>query len=350
MLFQSPPSTLTGFARLPRGEGLLDSGTQRGFLKVVVSTSSLTTTIYYITHLNRRYTRGIMTMEIGGQAVIEGIMMKSPNWYTVAVRNEKGKIKLLKEKHSSVVKTRKWLNIPLLRGVVYLYEMMVLGMRSLMWSANQQVGSDEQLSNFEIVGTVGISIAMSIGMFVVAPFFVTKLITSDNGFMFNAIDAVLRLVVFLLYVWVIGYMQDVKRLFQYHGAEHKTINCYEQGKKLTVPNVKACSTMHPRCGTSFIVLVIALSAVIFTFVSAPQWWAKLGSRIILIPLIAGISYELLKLSARFKSNSAVRVAIYPGLWVQKLTTREPDNKQIEVAITAVKAALAEEKLAKPSTV
>lgn len=273
--------------------------------------------------------------------------MKSPSWYAVAVRKENGTIKLIKEHHESIVKQKKWLNIPLLRGILYLYEMTVLGMKSLTWSANQQVSEQEEITALELIITISISLLLSIGIFVVAPFFLTKLITSDTGFRFNAIDAVLRLIFFLGYVIIISLFNDVKRLFQYHGAEHKSVNCYEIGMNLTVQNVKKCSTLHPRCGTSFIVLVIALSAILFSFITSPLWYYKLGSRIVLIPLIAGISYELLKLSARLKHHPIIRALIYPGMWVQKLTTREPDNKQIQVAITAIKAALREETRDRP---
>ncbi len=276
--------------------------------------------------------------DVGGQAVIEGVMMKSPTKYSTAVRLENGKIRIQTENFNSVVKKHPKLNIPIIRGIFYLFEMLIIGMKTLSWSANQQ-SEGEEISNTEIGITIAVSILLSLGIFVVAPFFVTKLFTSDNGMRFNLIDGGLRLVFFLVYVGIVGLFSDIRRVFQYHGAEHKAVNCNEKGMKLTVENVAKCSTLHPRCGTSFLVWVIMISIVLFSFITSPQWYIKLLSRIILIPLIAGISFELLKISAKLKDHPAIRIAVYPGLWVQKLTTREPDEKQIEVAIAAMKSAM-----------
>ena len=276
--------------------------------------------------------------DVGGQAVIEGVMMKSPTKYSTAVRLENGKIRIQTENFNSVVKKHPKLNIPIIRGIFYLFEMLIIGMKTLSWSANQQ-SEGEEISNTEIGITIAVSILLSLGIFVVAPFFVTKLFTSDNGMRFNLIDGGLRLVFFLVYVGIVGLFSDIRRVFQYHGAEHKAVNCNEKGMKLTVENVAKCSTLHPRCGTSFLVWVIMISIVLFSFITSPQWYIKLLSRIILIHLIAGISFELLKISAKLKDHPAIRIAVYPGLWVQKLTTREPDEKQIEVAIAAMKSAM-----------
>lgn len=280
-----------------------------------------------------------MDVELGGQAVMEGVLIKGPSHYSIAVRKEDGTVSIKRDKHVSVVKTKKWLNIPFVRGVFLLFEMMILGMKALTWSANEIAGEDEKLSNREIAITIIVAILMSIGMFIVLPLFLTKLITVDRGIWFNLVDGFFRLFVFIAYVLLISLMADVKRLFQYHGAEHKVVNCHEAKKELTVDNVRPCSVQHPRCGTSFIVIVIGFSILLFSLIVSPSLWVKLASRIVLIPVIAGISYELLKFSAKHTDNKLVSLFIKPGLWVQGLTTREPDDKQIDVAIQAMKSTI-----------
>lgn len=278
-----------------------------------------------------------MKYDVGGQAVIEGVMMKSPKRYSIAVRMPDGSIKTTKGTTSSVVKRYKILNLPILRGIIYLFEMLSLGIKSLSWSAEMQSG-EEEISSTEMAFTIIVSLAISIGIFVVLPLFITKAMTSDHGLLFNAIDGLIRIIFFLVYLFAIGRFAEIKRVFQYHGAEHKTVNCFEKGMKLTIQNVKRCSMAHPRCGTSFLVFVVILSILLFSLITSPEWYIKLMARIALIPIIAGISFEALKWSAKHTDKRWVKMAIAPGLWVQSLTTNEPDEKQIEVAIEAMKIA------------
>jgi len=276
----------------------------------------------------------------GGQAIIEGVMMKSPTHYSMAVRKQDGNIEVIKKEHFSLVQKLRFLRFPLIRGIVYMCEMLVLGLKSLTWSANMSVGEEEEeLSKKEIVGTMALSFVLSLALFVGLPLLLTGFVTKDDGVFFNLIDGVFRLLIFVGYILAISLMADVKTLFRYHGAEHKTVNCQEKGLKLTVKNVMKCSVLHPRCGTSFIVIVIAISILMFSVIVDERWWVKLGVRLVFIPLIAAISYELLKFAGKHRGNRFVDFVMAPGLWMQRLTTREPNKKQVEVAIIALKKVL-----------
>lgn len=275
----------------------------------------------------------------GGQAIIEGVMMKSPTHYSMAIRKEDGTIEVVKKAYSSIVQKYRFLRYPFIRGMVYMIEMLVLGLKSLTWSANQQQKEDDPLTTKEIVLTMLFSFALSIGLFVGLPLVLTGFVTKGHGLLFNAIDGVFRLLIFIGYILAISMMADVKTLFKYHGAEHKAVNCHESGKKLTVKNAMKFTTLHPRCGTSFIVLVIAISIVAFSLIVDQRWWVKFGVRIVFIPVIAAVSYELLKWTARHQNNKLIRILTAPGLWMQKLTTKEPNPHQMEVAIVALKKVL-----------
>lgn len=272
---------------------------------------------------------------VGGQAVIEGVMMRSKDRVATAIR-KKGKIIIKNQKFNSITQKSKILKLPIIRGIIFLFEMTILGFKTLSWSANEQTDEQEKISSFEMIASLAFAIVVTILMFVVGPYYLTKLFVCNQGIKFNLIDGVFRLVAFLAYLIAIGTMKDIKRVFQYHGAEHKTVNCYESGQELTVSNVKKCSVQHPRCGTSLIVFVIGVSIIFFSLVKDPRWFVNIGVRILFIPLIAGVSYETLKLSSKYSNNFFVKLIIQPGLLVQRLTTREPDNKQIEVAISALK--------------
>jgi uncharacterized protein YqhQ len=275
---------------------------------------------------------------IGGQAVIEGVMMKTGRNMAVSVRLADGRIKTKKERLS---RRRGWLRWPFIRGVVNLYDVLVLGIRTLTWSANQQLDEKEKLTNFQLFATIALSLGFGILIFVVAPFFLARIVVS-KGVWFNLVDGVLRVLMLVGYLLLISLMQDVKIMFRYHGAEHKVVNCFEAGKKLEIKNVKKFSTLHPRCGTSFLVIVVVISILIFSFITGP-WHIRLFGRILLLPAVAGISYELLRLGGRHKDNRLVRIINAPGAWVQRISTKEPSSKQIEVAITAFKAVLNMEK-------
>ncbi len=295
---------------------------------------------------------------IGGQAVMEGVMMKSQNCLAIAVRNEKGRIATKKEK---LKKKKKVLQLPFIRGIVNLVETLVIGIRSLVWSANQLTDKKEEFSKLELVITLSISIGFVILFFVALPYLLTILTGAKeetNPVFFNLIDGVIKIVLFLLYLFLISLMKDIKILFQYHGAEHKAVNCYEAGKELTLKNAKGFSTLHPRCGTSFLMLVFVISMLVFSIlpvlvINIYPAFLNLGLimqksilfplRLLVIPVIAGLAYEALKLSARFDKNVLIKTIIWPGLLLQKITTKKPTNRQLEVALTALKIILKEEK-------
>lgn len=277
--------------------------------------------------------------------MIEGVMMKSPSGWTVAVRDQKGEIHIKRE---VLQRLPRFLRLPLVRGVVGLFHALAIGIKAIEFSASKAyTGEDEKpLSPFAMASTIIFAVGIGIGLFIFLPLYLTKLMglvisgVEKNSFMFNLTDGIIRVLIFLLYVFAIGLWKDMRRIFEYHGAEHKVIHAYEAGRELDVESVRAFSPHHPRCGTSFLLIVMVISILVFSFV--PQtwpFWGKFLSRLILIPLIAGISYELLRLSAKMREHSLIHLMILPGLLLQKLTTREPDDSQIEVAIRAVKEVL-----------
>ena len=271
-------------------------------------------------------------MNIGGQAVVEGVMMRNKENFAVAVRLPNGTIKVKKEKSTAFPKL---FNVILIRGIVGLLYMLVDGMKALIWSSNQQLGKEEKLTNREIFFALAASLLFAVVFFVGLPFFSAHLIYSE-GLWFNALDGMIRVLLFVLYVSLISHMKDVKTLFRYHGAEHMAIYCHEAKKRVTVQNVRQFEKEHHRCGTSFIFMVLLVSIILFSFISGP-WWVKLLSRIVLLPVIVGISYELIKLGDRHRDNLLMKVFLAPGLWLQKITTRKPTDKQIQVAIASLQA-------------
>jgi uncharacterized protein YqhQ len=273
--------------------------------------------------------------DVGGQAVIEGVMMKSKSKIAVAVRKPNGKISVKVSRHKPITKKYKILSVPVVRGFVELVDMMVAGLKALTYSANESSEDEEQLGKGEIAITFLIATLFTIGLFVALPLVIAKYATAGTGILFDLVDGILRLAIFLVYIYAISKFKDMRKVFQYHGAEHCTVHCYEHGKKLTPENAIKFTTLHPRCGTSFLVIVIAISIVIFSFITDPRWIVKFLSRIILIPVIAGIGYELLKLSSKFGESAVMKVLVQPGLWVQKITTARPTKKQLEVAIAAL---------------
>jgi len=273
---------------------------------------------------------------IGGQAVIEGVLMKNDEKIAIAVRRPDGKISLKKEKVKLWAKRVKFLGWPLFRGVVNLVEMLVIGIKALNYSANEASGEDVKISKGEFALTTILAVVVAVGLFILLPLYLTKM-TQTQGVVFNLIDGVIRVALFVLYILLISLMKDVRRIFEYHGAEHKTVNCHEDGKKTTLENVKKYSTVHRRCGTTFLLIVLIVSILVFSLIVTDSFLVKFVSRILLFPVIAGISYELLKLGARFPNNFFLNVLVWPGLLLQKMTTREPDKKQLEVAIKAFEA-------------
>ncbi len=271
---------------------------------------------------------------LGGQAIMEGVMIKAPDNVSMAARKPNGKIITKRMRHVSLVQKHKILNLPFIRGVIQLFEMMVVGVKALTWSANQQ-GEDEELGAKEWFLVFFFAIALTIGLFVLLPYYAAKFFFESHTVSFGLVDGLIRLLVFLAYLFVIGFMSDVRRMFQYHGAEHMAVHCYEHKLALKVNNVRKFPPEHPRCGTSLLLFVVAVSIILFSVVRTQYWYYNVPARIFLIPVVAGISYELLKFSAKYKW---LKWLSYPGIWTQKLTTRKPSAKQIEVAIAAVNKA------------
>lgn len=280
--------------------------------------------------------------QYGGQAVIEGVMMRGPEQLAIAVRKPDQEIILEKREINSVVKRFPFLKWPLLRGVVALAESLVIGMQALSFSANQSLEEEEEeLTTRELALSMGLALALGILLFVVAPTGLTKLIDRfiPGVLLQNLVEGVIRIVIFLLYILAISRMKDIQRVFQYHGAEHKVIHAYEAGEELTVANIQKYSTLHPRCGTSFLLIVMVVSIFLFAFLGKQVLWWRILSRLLLMPLVAGISYELIKLSGKYGTRPLVKILIWPGLMLQKLTTREPDDSQVEVAVKALEGIL-----------
>ena len=284
-------------------------------------------------------------LSIGGQAVIEGVMMRGPEKVATAVRTPDKKIELDIRPVNSISDRFPILKKPMLRGCVSLGESLVMGLRSLSYSAQMAGEEDEQLTDKELAGTIVFAFVMAAVLFVAIPTGAAKLfhfITEDPVFL-NLMEGALRLLIFVGYIGAISLMKDIQRVFQYHGAEHKTIACFEAGEALTVENVKKHTRLHKRCGTSFLLIVMLVSIFVFAFLGWPDLWLRILSRVILLPVVAGISYEIIKLSAN-SDNCVLGWAIKPGLWLQYMTTREPDDDMIEVAIESAKAVLPEDKI------
>ena len=282
---------------------------------------------------------------IGGQAVLEGIMMKHKDEYAVAVRKPDGEIIVQKETYKSIVhKWKKLTEIPFVRGVFNFIDSMVLGMKTLTYSASffdeacQEAAKQEKKENLLMGATVVFSLVMAVAIFMVLPYFLSSLLERyiSSYSIRTVIEGFVRIGIFILYVLLISRLDDIQRTFMYHGAEHKCINCIEHGLPLTVENVRGSSRQHKRCGTSFLFLVLAISIIMLILVRAETPFMRIVIRIVLLPVIAGISYEFLKLAGR-SENPVVNFFSKPGLAIQKLTTKEPDDSMIEVAIQAVEA-------------
>ena len=275
---------------------------------------------------------------VGGQAVIEGVMMRGFGKVATAVREPTGKIGVQVKPVHSIAEKYPVLKLPFLRGSVTLIESLVLGMRSLSFSAQAAGEEDEQLSDSELALTIIFALAVACGLFIAVPTFAAKFLheLTDDPLIFNLAEGFLRLAIFVLYIFAISQMSDIQRVFQYHGAEHKTIFCYEADLPLTVENVRKFPRLHPRCGTAFLLIVMIVSIFVFAFLGWPDLWLRILSRILLLPVVAGIAYEIIRFAGRSK-NPLVHVAILPGLWLQYLTTREPDDSMIEVAIASLEA-------------
>ncbi len=272
---------------------------------------------------------------IGGQAVIEGVMMRSPRWTATAIRLPDGAIRAFTEPSVSLLVRVRWLRLPLLRGVVALYEALTIGIRALLLSASAALGEPTPLSGGQVAVTVSAGLAVALGLFFVLPAAVIRLLDVyfASVYTLNLAEGLLRVAILVGYVAGIGRLTDVARVFAYHGAEHKAVNAYEAGAPLRPDTVRTFSRFHPRCGTSFLLIVMIVAIVVFSFLGRPPLALRLASRIIFIPLVAGLSYEIIRAAARWPG---LRPLVVPGIWLQRLTTREPDERQLEVAVRALR--------------
>lgn len=279
----------------------------------------------------------------GGQAIIEGVMMRSPFKYAIAVRKPDKEIILKTGKLRSLSNRIKFLKWPIFRGIINLIESLTLGLKALTYSAEQATGEEDKISNVEMFFTILIAFVLFILIFIALPTTIARYLDKylSSLILYNLFEGTLRIGIFLFYLYFISKIKDIKRVFEYHGAEHKVIYTYEAGEELKVDNVKKYSTLHPRCGTSFIFIVLIISILVFSLLGKQTLLLRITYRVIIIPLIAGLSYEILKLSAKNMDKIFIKWVVMPGLWFQKLTTKEPDEAQIEVAIKALKGVLPE---------
>jgi uncharacterized protein YqhQ len=277
-----------------------------------------------------------MADRVGGLAVVEGVMMRKGKLMCTAVRKPNNEIVFKKTKLNLKSQKYKVLKVPIIRGAWNFFEFLVISIKETVWSSNQVLEENEKLGTKEMILMVLLSFVLALGLFKLLPWFLASITVSGN-FAVNILDALLKTSIFILYLYLLGKLADTKILFEYHGAEHKTINAYEKGLELNVSNVKKQSLINPRCGTTFIFLVFLVS--IFFYILIPSnfsFWQNFSLRILLLPFIAGFGFELLLLGNKHYSKKIVKNIMQPGLWFQKLTTREPNSKQIEVAIAALK--------------
>jgi uncharacterized protein YqhQ len=277
---------------------------------------------------------------VGGQAVIEGVMMKGIHT-VVAVKTKEGKIAIKKLKDKSWGFIEK---IPLIRGFFVLLHAMIVGMTALSYSAKMSGEDDEEITNKDMVFAILIAVAVAAGGFGVLPVLIAKPFNIQSEFWFAVLEGVVRAVLVIGYIYTISLMKDIKRVFEYHGAEHKSVYAYEQNKDLTVKNAKPFTTLHPRCGTSFILLTVFASIVVFSIAGGLGWssmWEKVISRVVLLPLVAGLAYEFQRFTAKIINTKIGKLLAFPGMMMQKITTREPDEEQLKIGLISLRYALDE---------
>ncbi len=297
---------------------------------------------------------------VGGQAVLEGVMMKSGENVSLAVRGEDGNITLDNTTSVSLRKKYKICNLPVIRGCVSFVEQLILSMNTLTKSAEMLGIEDEPETKFEkwiqekfgdnlmkVVSAIGmvLGLVLGVGLFLMLPTFVTsqanKLLNVEIPFVKSLIEGLIRMGIFVLYIWGVSFMSDIRRTYQYHGAEHKSVACFEANLPLTPENARKCSRFHPRCGTSFIFVMLFISIILNSFLTWDNVWIRFGSKLLMLPLIVGIGFEFLMVAGKHSDNLLVKILSAPGLWLQRITTKEPDDAQLEVALTALKHAIPE---------
>jgi uncharacterized protein YqhQ len=290
-----------------------------------------------------------MSAPIGGQAVLEGVMMRGPSNWSLAVRKPDGDIAHVNQQINSVMARHRFFRLPVIRGIIALGESLAIGFRALAISANyaaQEEGDEDDVSTEIGRGAMIFAFAVAIGfallLFKVTPALLTSWLPIDTTGWFVVVEGLIRVSIFILYLVLISFLPDLKRVFQYHAAEHKAINAYESGDELTPATVQRHSLIHPRCGTAFLLWVMVIAIFVFAFVGQPVWYWLIASRILLLPVIAGIAYELIRFAGRHSDNPILMTLLAPGLWLQRLTTREPSLDQLEVSIRALKEVLRRE--------
>lgn len=286
---------------------------------------------------------------VGGQAVMEGVLMRSQDRYAVAVRRPNGDIVVKKAPWQTMTKKCKLAGLPIIRGGIILIEALVLGIKALTFSGdiameeeNAKHGKIAAKSIWEqiwMILTLIFSFALGLALFFYVPLLITDLFNFESGIVFNIVDGLLRLLFFLAYIYLISQWKDIRRVFEYHGAEHKSVYAFEEKKELTVGGARPYTTLHPRCGTSFLLIVMLTSIIVFMFLGVPEGIGDRLLRLAFVPIIGGVSYEFIRLSERASKNPISRLFILPGLWLQKITTKEPDDAQLEVALVALRSAL-----------
>jgi uncharacterized protein YqhQ len=287
-----------------------------------------------------------MSAPIGGQAVLEGVMMRGPSNWALAVRKPDGEIAQVDREINSVMARHRFFRLPVVRGVIALGESLAIGFRALAISANyaaQEEGDDGEVSTELSRGSLIFAFALAIGfaimLFKVTPALLTSWLPIDSTGWFVIVEGCVRVSIFILYIVLISFLPDLRRVFQYHAAEHKAINAYEAGEELVPEKVQRFSLIHPRCGTAFLLWVMVIAIFVFAFFGQPAWYWLIASRILLLPLIAGIAYELIRFAGKHTDNRVLMTLLAPGLWLQRLTTREPSLDQIEVSIRALREVL-----------
>jgi uncharacterized protein YqhQ len=290
-----------------------------------------------------------MSAPIGGQAVLEGVMMRGPSNWSLAVRKPDGEIAQLNREIHSVMARHRFFRLPIIRGIIALGESLAIGFRALAISANyaaQEEGEDDEVSTEISRGALIFAFALAIGfallLFKVTPALVTSWLPIETTGAFVVVEGLIRVTLFIAYLAVISLLPDLKRVFQYHAAEHKAINAYEAGEELEPERVQRFSLIHPRCGTAFLLWVMVIAIFVFAFFGRPAWYWLITSRILLLPVIAGIAYELIRFAGKHTGNRILMTLLAPGLWLQRLTTREPTLDQLEVSIRALKDVLQRE--------
>ena len=295
-----------------------------------------------------------MSVSYGGQAVLEGVMMRGPSCWAVAIRTPEGGIENVVRDVSSPMKRHRVWRLPIIRGVIALGESLAIGFRALAISANVAAREEDEEGNVvteitrgQIIFSFAIAIGFALMLFKVGPALLTNWLPIEDTAWFVIVEGLIRVTVFIAYIGLIGLLPDLRRVFMYHGAEHKTINALEAGAELTPANVQKFSLIHPRCGTAFLLWVMVIAIFVFAFVGRPDWYWLIASRILLLPVIAGLAYEVIRYAGMHQSNRVLMKLLAPGLWLQRLTTREPSDDQVEVSILALRRVVEREEAETP---